>query len=81
MLFQLIGSALVLGAFCAAALGRARPDSVPYLLANVVGATLLAVDAFYLRQWGFLALEATWAIVSAWSLGQWSLSRSSRPRP
>ncbi len=76
MLFQLIGSALVLGAFCAVAMRRTQPESVLYLLANVVGATLLAVDAFFLRQWGFFALEAIWAIVSGWNLGRSSLRRA-----
>jgi hypothetical protein len=70
MLLQLLGSALVLAAFCALALRRVESTAVAYLLANAVGATLLAIDAFHLRQWGFLALEVTWALVSSGALGR-----------
>lgn len=70
MLLQLIGSALVLAAFCALALRRIESTAIAYLLANAVGATLLAIDAYHLRQWGFLALEVTWAGVSFVALGR-----------
>ncbi len=81
MLLQFVGSLLVLSAFVALARGRVRAGDTWYLLANVVGASLLAVDALHLRAWGFLALEVTWAVVSAQALARASLSRpSARPR-
>ena len=42
--------------------------SLAYLVLNLVGAIVLAVDAALGRQWGFLLLEGVWAAVSALSL-------------
>jgi hypothetical protein len=37
---------------------------------NVVGAGVLALDAWRERQWGFLLLEAVWALVAAFGLAR-----------
>lgn len=65
---QIAGSLLILVPFVLAQLGRLRPESPGYLWLNLVGSTVLAVDAAHGRQWGFLLLEATWALVSLLSL-------------
>jgi hypothetical protein len=65
---QVFGSLLVLAAFAAAQRGLLPQTSRAYLGLNLIGSTLLAVLAFYERQWGFLLLEAVWALVSAWSI-------------
>ncbi|HYP45640.1 MAG TPA: hypothetical protein VEQ66_10665 [Propionibacteriaceae bacterium] len=67
-LVQIGGSLLILVPFVLAQLGRLTPASVVYLVLNLVGSTVLAVDAALERQWGFLLLEGVWAIVSAVSL-------------
>jgi hypothetical protein len=41
---------------------------VPYLLLNLVGATLLTIVAALHQLWGFLLLQAVWALVALWGL-------------
>ncbi|MBX3195875.1 MAG: hypothetical protein KF727_12355 [Microbacteriaceae bacterium] len=65
MVIQIAGSVLILAAFALAQLGVLDVKSVRYLVLNVVGSAVLAVDAAIGRQWGFLLLEGVWAIVSA----------------
>lgn len=67
-LIQVGGALLVLAAFILAQARRISPQARAYLILNVVGASVLAVDAYVDRQWGFLLLEGVWAIVAAWSL-------------
>jgi hypothetical protein len=69
-LIQIVGALLVLVAFVLAQSGRLDPHSRPYLLANLAGSAILAVDAAAGQDWGFLLLEGVWAIVSAWSLAR-----------
>lgn len=68
MLVQMIGSGLVLSAFIMAQFNLIDTGSRIYLWMNFVGSSLLAIDALLLNQWGFLALEGVWAIVSLVSL-------------
>ncbi len=44
------------------------PMRIRLLLSLSASAFLLAVLALADRQWGFLLLEAVWAVVSAWGL-------------
>jgi hypothetical protein len=67
-LIQLAGAMLVLAGFALAQAGRLDATSRVYLLLNLVGSAVLAVDAYLCAQWGFLLLEAAWAAVSAHGL-------------
>jgi hypothetical protein len=67
-LIQVAGALLILAAFAALQLGRLGAASRPYLLLNLFGSVVLAALAVHEEQWGFLLLEAVWAVVSAWSL-------------
>ncbi len=62
---QVVGSILILAGFVAAQRGWLRPTSRRYLVLNLLGSAILAVDALRGHQWGFLLLEGVWAIVSA----------------
>jgi hypothetical protein len=67
-LVQVGGSLLILVPFALAQLGRWRTDAPAYVWLNLVGSSVLALDAWHGGQWGFLLLEGVWALVSAWSL-------------
>jgi hypothetical protein len=69
-LVQVVGALLILAAFTAAQFGWMRTSSRVYLVLNLVGSVVLTVLAWYEEQWGFLLLEAVWAVVSAWGLIQ-----------
>jgi hypothetical protein len=67
-LVQIVGALLILAGFVAGQVGLLRVDSRPYLWLNLAGSLILTVDAWRGRQWGFVLLEAVWAVVSAWGL-------------
>lgn len=67
-LVQIAGSLLILVPFVLVQVKRLRPDALGYIWLNLVGSTVLAIDAWHGHQWGFLLLEGTWAAVSLLSL-------------
>lgn len=68
IVIQITGSLLVLAGFALAQWGILDQKSLRYLVLNAVGSTVLAINAIFEQQWGFLLLEGVWAIVSAVSL-------------
>ncbi|HST03279.1 MAG TPA: hypothetical protein VLQ48_00920 [Chloroflexia bacterium] len=67
---SLLGSLLILAAFIAAQMGKMRTSDLRYVVLNLVGSGILAIVAIIEQQWGFLLLEGTWAVVSAWSIAR-----------
>jgi hypothetical protein len=67
---QVGGAILILIAFIAAQRGAMSPQSLSYLVLNVIGSVILAALALHDSNWGFLLLEGVWTIVSAWGLVQ-----------
>lgn len=65
---QIFGAVLILAAFVLAQFKVLNQRSLTYLVLNLVGSALLAVNAFVEEQWGFVLLEAVWAVVSAWGI-------------
>ena len=76
-IIQVLGALLILVAFAALQFGRMRTDAIAYVVLNLSGSAVLTVLAWHEEQWGFLLLEAVWAVVSAWALIQ--LLRGRRP--
>jgi hypothetical protein len=67
---QIGGALLVLAAFALAQARTLTPQARSYLILNLIGASVLAVDADVERQWGFLLLEGVWAVIAAWGLAR-----------
>lgn len=63
-IIQVLGSLLILSAFFLLQMRRLAPDSRKYLLINLLGSIVLAINAATSQQWGFLLLQVVWAIVS-----------------
>ena len=67
MLQQLVsvaGALMILAAYAAYQNGRLGREDVSYNLLNVVGSGLLTWVAVVDRRWGFILLEAVWALLS-----------------
>jgi hypothetical protein len=77
---QLVGAVVILIAFAGAQRGSMSPHSLVYLVLNLAGSLVLAVVAAVTGNWGFLLLEAVWAVVSAWGLYR-ELSEPSATHP
>jgi hypothetical protein len=67
-LLQIVGAILILIGFAGAQRGAMSPQSIAYLILNLVGSIVLTIVALIGRDWGFLLLESVWAIVSLWGL-------------
>ena len=67
---QVVGALLILAGFALAQFRMLDQQSYAYLILNLVGSVILAYLAYVERQWGFMLLEAVWAVVSLWGLIQ-----------
>lgn len=61
---NVIGAVLILGAYAANQMGWMGPAHRSYSAVNLVGALLLLWVAVVDVRWGFILLEAVWALVS-----------------
>ena len=67
-IISLVGAAMILIAFGAQQAGKLKPDSASYLLLNLVGAAILAVIAFRIKQLGLTVVETSWMLISLTAL-------------
>lgn len=65
---SLVGAAMILIAYAGQQLKKLQSDQLPYILLNLIGALILAIVAYRVRQTGLTLVEASWAIISALAL-------------
>ena len=63
-ILSLTGAALILGAYVANQRGRLGPSHRAYNLMHLAGSLLLLWVAIVDWRWGFIVLEAAWALAS-----------------
>lgn len=65
---QWTAAIVVLAGFALCQWGLWPARSYRYLICNLAGGAGLSAAAFLSRQWGFVVLEAVWALVAARSI-------------
>lgn len=61
---SVLGAVLILLPFAATQVDRMKTTSLAYQLPNLIGSGALTVIAVLERQYGFILLEGTWAVMS-----------------
>ncbi len=67
-IISVVGALAILGAYVANQFRLIGPSNMSYSVMNFLGSTVLTVIAVIEVQWGFILLEAVWALVSLWGI-------------
>ena len=69
-ILSLAGAVLILIAFAANQFEKMSRETMTYQLLNLIGGAALFITAVASRQYGFILMEGSWVLVSAWALFQ-----------
>jgi len=72
----MVGAILILTAFAAQQFQHLAAETKTYQMLNLIGGFCLCVAAINVRQYGFIVLEGSWTVVSAW--GVWRIFQGRR---
>lgn len=78
MVYQLVsmaGAVLILAAYAGLQMKRMLPDSILYQVLNAAGGILLCITAVVERQYGFIVLEGSWAVIAGFGLVRTMMTR------
>jgi len=64
---------LILAAFAAQQMRRLEAETKTYQILNLIGGFCCCLTAIVGRQYGFILLEGSWTVISAW--GVWRVVR------
>jgi hypothetical protein len=67
-IISVLGALAILGAYIANQFRLIGPSHISYSVMNFIGSIVLTVVAVIEVQWGFILLEAVWALVSLWGI-------------
>lgn len=65
---QIVGAALILIAYALQHMKHLHAETASYLAMNLAGGILLCIAAVAARQYGFILLEGSWALLSGMGL-------------
>jgi hypothetical protein len=74
-IISLAAAVMILIAFAGQQVGKLRPDSLAYLLLNLIGAAILSVIALRIKQLGLTVVETAWMLISIIALIRLALRR------
>jgi hypothetical protein len=80
-LLAVAGAVLILFAYLAHQLRKMSIDNVWYQLLNFIGGCCLTATAVAGRQYGFILMEGSWAVISAWGFVSVLRGRHATPLP
>ena len=63
-----LGVSQILLAYALSVLGKISPNSLLFILLNVIGAAMACLASVLINYWPFIILEAVWTLVSVYSL-------------
>lgn len=63
-----VGVTLLLIAYFLQLYKKLTVDALPYILLNLVGASLACLASWWIAYYPFVVLEGTWATISGWTL-------------